>query len=258
MERRRRRTAPRLAGLLVCAAVPALLLTGCSSDSGGDAKGSDDAPSTAKGTTLPTVAPARFAALPAPCGTLTKSTVTALVPKAKAPSGTQAQSSDVATRGSCSWTGNGKDGYQYRWLSVTLQRYDNSTVLGSAEDQAKKRYADEIGEASAAKGFTTSVLTGLGDQAGSASGKATVAKITSQNDTVVARTGNVVVIVEYDGAGLIDKKNPTATVVNSGALRAAKDAVASIAAANPGSAAVPGGTAGTPSSTASGSGGLSG
>jgi hypothetical protein len=38
--------------------------------------------------------------------------------------------------------------------------------------------------------------------------------------------------VEYDGAGLVGKKNPSAATVVSGAERAAKDAVAALAAAN--------------------------
>ena len=49
---------------------------------------------------------------------------------------------------------------------------------------------------------------------------------------MVARTGNVVVIVEYDGAGLESKKNPSSSTVDGDAQRAAKDAVASVQAAN--------------------------
>ncbi|WP_329135181.1 DUF3558 domain-containing protein [Streptomyces sp. NBC_01476] len=249
----RRRTAPRLAGLLACATVPAMLLAGCSPDSGG---GSDDKASgtASKTTAAPTLAPARFSTLPGSCKTVTKKTVSALVPKAKSSGGTESETSDIALRGGCSWTGNGSDGYQYRWLSVTLQRFTSSTELGGAEDQAKKRYADEVAELGAVKGFTTTAVAGIGDQASSVSGKATVAKVTSQNDTVVARTGNVVVIVEYNGAGLVGKKNPSASTVNSGAQRAAKDAVASVSSANPANPSDPS----DPSNSTDGSGGSGG
>jgi hypothetical protein len=113
-----------------------------------------------------------------------------------------------------------------------LERYESTTELGSAEDQAHKRFADEVGALSKASGASASTVSGLGDEASSVSGKATVAKVTSQNDTVVVRTGNVVLIVEYNGAGLEGKKNPSAKSVDGDAQRAAKDAVASVAAAN--------------------------
>lgn len=236
---RPRRTAPRLAGgLLACAVVPAMLIAGCSSGgSGGSDAGKDSASASTgagagSGTPTPTVAPVKYAALPASCKAVTASTVAALVPKAKNSQGTVATSSDTATRGGCSWTGNGKDGYQYRWLSVTLQRFANDPQLGSGEQQAQKRYAQQVGELGAVKGFNSTAVTGIGDRATSVAGRATVAKVTSQNDTVVALSGNVVVLVEYDGAGLVGKKNPSAATVVSGAERAAKDVVAALAAAN--------------------------
>lgn len=221
--------------ILACASVCAALAAGCSSGSGDSdsAKKHTTAPTApAVTSTTPTVAPARFATLPASCGAVTKSTVTDLVPKAKSSKGTPTGDDEKGTRSGCSWTGNGKDGYQYRWLSVTLERFASSTELGAGDDQAKKRFADESGELAKTPGFTATPLTGLGDQATSVSGKATVAKVTSQNDTVVVRTGNVVVIVEYNGAGLEGKKNPSASSVDSDAERAAKDAVAAVAAAN--------------------------
>src|SRR5882757_6108882 len=140
---RRLRTAPRLAGLLACAVVPALLLTGCSGSSSGDSTDAGSQSGTS-GSATPTVAADQFGTLPAACSTVTKSTITAVVPKAKAAGGTVAESSDISTRAGCSWTGNGKDGYQYRWLSVTLQRFTSSTALGSAADQATKQYADQV------------------------------------------------------------------------------------------------------------------
>jgi hypothetical protein len=231
MERRRRISPRRLAGLLACAAVPALLATACSSGSSGSS-GKDAASTPAVKPTTPAVAAAQFKNLPASCKTVTKATVSALVPKAKSSDGTETKSSDIGTRSGCSWTGNGSDGYQYRWLAVTLQRFDSSAQVGSAEDQAKKRFTDEVDALGKVHGVTTSTVSGVGDQASSVSGKATVSKVTSQNDTVVTRTGNVVLIIDFNGAGLEGKKNPSAKTVDGDAQRAAKDAVASVTSAN--------------------------
>lgn len=232
-----RRSRPRrLAGLLVCVAVPALLATACSSGSGGgsgnsaDKSGSGSAPKA--GGSAPAVAPAQYKKLPAACSTVTKATVSAIVPKAKESGGTQSKSTDVSTRGGCSWTGNGKDGYQYRWLSVTLQRYDSSAQLGSAQDQAKQRYTDEVDTLGKGRHFGSKPVPGLGDDATLLTGRWTDAKITSQNATVVTRAGNIVVIVDYQGAGLEGKKNPSASTVQGDAQRAAKDVVASVTGAN--------------------------
>ncbi|MFI0940143.1 DUF3558 domain-containing protein [Streptomyces sp. NPDC021020] len=240
---RRRRTAPRRALLLACAAaVPALLLAGCSSGgSGSDSaagsgakdtaggKGKDTAASAPATTAAP--APDKFATLPNACLSVGKATVTAIVPKAKVPAGTPATSDDAKDRAGCSWTGNGSDGYQYRWLSVTLQRF-TSAPASPAENQAKERFTDQAADLGTSTGAKASPVTGLGDQAYSFAGKATVAKVTSQNDTLLVRTGNALVIVEYNGAGLEGKKNPSAATVDAGALRAAKEAVAAVAAAN--------------------------
>ncbi|WUH91615.1 DUF3558 domain-containing protein [Streptomyces sp. NBC_00433] len=234
MERPRRRTAPRPALLLACAvAVPAMLLAGCSSGGGSGSDDSDASKGTAGSATptTPALAPAKYADLPGGCATVGKATVAALVPKAKTAGGTPALTDDTATRAGCSWTGNGSDGFQYRWLSVTLQRFTSSATT-SAEQQAKERFTDQVALLGKVPGAATSAVTRIGDQASSVTAKATVAKVTSQNDTLVARVGNVVVIVEYNGAGLVGKKNPTASVVRTGAERAAKDVVTAIVGAN--------------------------
>lgn len=237
---RRRRTAPRRALLLACAAaVPALLLAGCSSGgSGSDSAGKSGqdgkagkSTGTATTATKAALAPEKFANLPNACMSVGKATVTAIVPKAKNASGTPATSDDPNERAGCSWTGNGSDGYQYRWLSVTLQRFA-STPASPAEAQAKERFTGQAAALGKAPGMSTTAVTGVGDQATSVAGKATVAKVTSRNDTLLVRTGNVLVIVEYDGAGLEGKKNPSAATVDAGALRAAKEVVTAVAAAN--------------------------
>ncbi|WP_335978476.1 DUF3558 domain-containing protein [Streptomyces sp. CA2R106] len=247
MERRRRPSKRRLTVLLACAAMPALLVAGCSGGSSGSSgsstasasgssaddgsgKGGSAAPSA---TTTAPLAAARFQTLPSSCKTITKATISDLVPKAKHSGGTATDTAGASnTRSGCSWTGNGKDGYQYRWLSVSLERYDSSADLGAADLQAHKQFTDQVASAEKDAGTTATGITGLGDEARSISGWTIVSKVKSQNDSVVVRTGNVVVLVEYDGAGLEGKKNPSAKSVDSDAKRAAKDVVAAVAAAN--------------------------
>lgn len=257
---RRRRPAPRRALIAACAAAAtALLLTGCSSGGGSDSgkdpstsgSSAGDGSDGGKGTAP---AAAKFRTLPDACGSVPAATVSALVPKAKAAAGKPAKSDDTSVRGGCSWTGNGKDGYQYRWLSVTFQRF-TPAAGASAEDQAKERFADQAAQLGKAKGATSTAVSGVGDQAVSVAARETVAKVTSQNDTVLVRTGNVLVIVEYDGAGLAGKKNPSSATVDAGALRAAKDAAAAVATGRPATPAGPsptakGRTSGKPSGTA--------
>lgn len=239
----RRRKIILIAGAAVgVAAVSGVVLVSCSSGSGGGGKptatASTSAPAGTPGKgggstdTASAAAPAKYAKLPGACKAVTAGTVSGLVPEARHSAGTPTSAGDPDTRGTCSWTGNGKDGYQYRWLSVSLQRFTSDPRLGSAEDQARKRYTEQLQQLSGVKGFTASPLSGLGDQANQVTGTQTLAKITSRNDTLLARTGNVVVLVEYNGAGLEGTKNPSAGTVQSGAQQAAKDALAAVAAAN--------------------------
>ena len=228
------RSAPHRTRLLACAAaaaVPVMLIAGCSStktttsDSpSGPASGS--APASAS----PSLAAARYAALPEPCKAITTKTVKALVPKAKDASGVAAKSTDPAARGGCSW--NGLDGFQYRWLDVALQRFDSVAGIGSAESQAVKRYEELVAEAKAVKGATATETAGLGDEATTVTAKVTKDKEQYEDVTVIVRTGNVTVILTYNGAGFETAKTPKAADIQKDALTAAKEAVASVAAKN--------------------------
>src|SRR4051794_21991196 len=126
------RSAQHTARLLVCAtaaALPVTLITACSSSSSGssgaDAESAAQAAATSSpsssASASPSLAPGRFAKLPDACSAITQKTIKALVPKAKTAKGDAADSSDTDTRGGCSW--NGLDGYQYRWLAVSIQRF---------------------------------------------------------------------------------------------------------------------------------------
>ena len=232
------RSAPHRTRLLACAAaaaVPVMLIAGCSSTNTNTKTTTDGAPSASpsgsvSGSASPSLAAAEYAALPEPCKAVTTKTVKALVPKVKDVAGVAAKSTDPASRGGCSW--NGLDGFQYRWLDVALQRFDSVAGIGSAESQAVKRYEELVTEAKAVKGATAAETAGLGDEATTVTAKVTKDKEQYEDVTVIARTGNVAVILTYNGAGFETAKTPKAADIQKDALTAAKEAVASVAAKN--------------------------
>ncbi|MGW2472968.1 DUF3558 domain-containing protein [Streptomyces sp. NPDC001665] len=243
------RSAPRLTRILACAAVPVMLVVaGCSSDSG-DKKDADSAtsasasPDAAK--SEPAVEAAKFAELPDPCKAVEAKTVTSLVPSAKSKSGTRSKSSDTSVRGGCSWNGladKGVKGSQYRWLDVGFTRFASDQTLGSGAARAGEEFDKQVKKTEAtdgAKNVKTGPVSGIGDQA------TKIAYDQSKTDedfrftTIVARTGNVVVVVNYNGAGYAGSKTPDAETILKGATMAAKDAVAAVAEANAGGAESP-------------------
>lgn len=227
-----RRTASRIARGLALAAVP-VLMVGCSGSSdSGDSQSSDRATPTQKKSSSPSLAPAQFTGLPAPCTVLGKGTVRDLVPKAKDPSGKAARTSDTESRASCSW--NGLDGFQYRWLEVSFQRSDSIQGVGSAEDQAKAAFTQLKATAAVPEGLkkgetaTIRVVPGVGEEAQLVSAEVKKDGETYRDVTVVARKGNVVVTVSYDGAGFETDSVPKAKGIEEGAVKAAKEALAAI------------------------------
>jgi hypothetical protein len=229
-----------------------LVVAGCSS--GSDDKSDADGASKTTAKPTPSVAPAKFSTLPDACRTIGGKTIDSLVPKAKSKSGTQGKSTDVAARGACSWNGlddNGVKGSQYRWLDISLMRYDSDATVGSGAARAGKFYAEEIADAqgtTGAKAVKTSAATGIGDQA------STVTYTLKKTDedfsyaTVVARTENVVVTLTYNGAGYAGAKSPSVADVSKDAVKAAKEAVAAIS--GTGSASDSGSGSGSGSGTA--------
>ncbi|MFF1922825.1 DUF3558 domain-containing protein [Streptomyces sp. NPDC058221] len=234
------RSAPRLTRILACAAVPVMLVVaGCSSDSDGkkdEASSSSAAPDATKSEAK--VATARFAELPEPCKSIASKTVKSLVPAAKTKNGTEGKSSDTAARGSCSWNGlddNGVKGSQYRWLDVGFTRFASDQALGSGADRAGddlKKQTAKAQAAESAKKLETAPLSGVGDEATTVTYDLKKTGEDFKYATIIARTGNVVVTVTYNGAGYAGSKTPSADTVLKGARMAAKDAVAAVAAAN--------------------------
>ncbi|WP_031511465.1 DUF3558 domain-containing protein [Streptomyces megasporus] len=228
MHHNAKRTAVRT---LACAAVPMLLVAGCSGGSGED-DSAKPSPSVSTSSAPPSPAPVKFTTLPDPCKTLSKKTIGDVVPEAKE-AGKNLGSKDADGYGTCLWSG--LDGYQYRTLTVSLKRFDSDVTLGSGDERAAEYAGQQVAAVSkdeANEKVKDAPLDGVGDQATSISfetekksGKKTE---DYRKQRVVAVTGNVVVTVDYEGAGFESDKTPKAEDIRKGAEKAAKEAVEAI------------------------------
>ncbi|MDX3697513.1 hypothetical protein PV726_46450 [Streptomyces europaeiscabiei] len=230
--------------LVGAAVVPVMLLAvGCSSDSGSDSASGDETPAglneAAKESPTPEVVEAKYASLPDACEVFADKTLKSVVPKG-VKSGKAINKAEENVTGDCRWISldnNGVDGSQYRWLSVSLHLLASDEANGPGEDRAAKAYESKVTAAKAvdgAKNVKTEPLTGTGDQA-------TVVKYDLKKDgdtfkqqTIVVRTANVVITVDYNGAGLAGEKTPDAAALLKSAKSAAEEAVEAIADANDG------------------------
>lgn len=231
--------------LAAAVAVPVMLIAaGCSSDSGSDSGSADktqDAAATGGTGTdstadaAPTVQAAAYKTLPQACAVVSKKTLTELVPKA---AGKKGASSDTGERASCSWSSlanNGVKGSQFRWLNVSLLRFESDATTGDGESQAKTYYAKQVKDAQAVAGAKNTKATpaaGTGDEATLVRYDLKKAEGAFRQQTVVARVENVVVTLDYNGAGLAGDKTPTADALAKAAEKAAKEAVAAVRSAN--------------------------
>jgi DNA-binding protein YbaB len=215
-----------------------LIVAGCSSDSGSGDDAQKAGADTNAGATVsaaPTVQAAAYQSLPEACAVLSKGTLTELVPEGK--KGKEGASSDTATRASCSWSSldnNGVKGSQFRWLNVSLLRFESDTA-SSGDQQAQEYYAKQVQGAQAVAGATntkTQALAGTGDQATTVRYDLKKKEGAFKQQTVVARVENVVVTVDYNGAGLAGEKTPSADTLTKAAEKAAKEAVAAVQSAN--------------------------
>ncbi|MFE2279971.1 DUF3558 family protein [Streptomyces sp. NPDC059454] len=243
----RSQRAKRLTRVLVCAVAVPLVAAGCSSDSGSD-DGKDKAASASQSASpSPTVRAAAYKRLPEPCAVLSEKTLDDLAPKAK--SGKKGASDDASTRGSCSWNSldnNGVDGSQFRWLNVSLLRFDSDTTRGPGDELAREYYDKQVRDAQSAEGARSAKsepVTGTGDEATAVRYDLKKKEGTFKQQTVVARVENVVVTLDYNGAGLAGDRTPDADDLMKDARKAAKEVVASVTKAN--------GTGAAPSESAS-------
>ncbi|MFC8392819.1 DUF3558 family protein [Streptomyces sp. NPDC057238] len=247
--------AKRLTRVLVCAVAVPLVAAGCSSDSGSD-EGKDkgaSASASQSASPSPTVRAAAYKTLPEPCTVLSEKTLDDLAPKAK--KGKEGSSDDVSTRGSCSWSSldnNGVKGSQFRWLNVSLLRFDSDTTRGAGDKLAQEYYDKQVRDAQSAEGAKSTKsepVDGAGDEATAVRYDLKKKEGTFKQQTVVARVENVVVTLDYNGAGLAGDKTPDADDLMKDAQKAAKEAVASVTKAN-GTGAAPSASA-SPSKSAS-------
>ncbi|MFF8655496.1 DUF3558 domain-containing protein [Streptomyces huasconensis] len=247
MHRPAQRQRQRLSRILVSvAAVPVILVaSGCSSDSGSGSDGAKkeagakaSAPKKA-GEETPAVEKAAYGKLPEPCDVLSKKTLQELVPEAK-DKGKAGTSTDTALRGSCSWDSldnNGVDGSQFRWLRVSLMRFDSDASLGSGAKRAQDNFAKQVADAQAtkdAKGVKAEPVQGVGEQATLVRYDLKKDKDTFKQQTFVTRVENTVITVDYNGAGLAGDKTPDAGALSKDAQKAAKEAAAAVVSANEG------------------------
>ncbi|MFF3488068.1 DUF3558 family protein [Streptomyces sp. NPDC002701] len=270
MHRSVQRHRQRLTRVLVgAAAVPAMLVaSGCSSDSG-DGSG-DDAKkeSAASASSSPTeagavVKEAAYAKLPEPCKVFSSKTLKELVPEGTK-SDKEGESDDIATRGNCSWDSldnNGVDGSQFRWLNVSLLRFESSETRGTGEKLASEYYAKHAEDARSvegAKNTKSEPVSGTGNEATLVTYDLKKQEGTFRQQTLVTRVENVVVTVDYNGAGLAGDESPKAADLTKAAQKAAKEAVQAVVTANGGGAGDGAGSGGgTPDRSAGASAGAS-
>ncbi|CAM2976543.1 DUF3558 domain-containing protein [Streptomyces albus] len=234
MYRNAPRNAPRrsrtVRNTLACAAVafPVLLIAGCSSDS--DKPAESDKPS-ASASKSPTVAPAKYKELPDSCKSIAKGAVKDLTPGTDNASGKRVGSGDTNDSNSCLWSG--LDKYDYRQLTLSLKRFDSEPAIGSGDKRAAEYLKQQLGEKSSDKDnrkLKQSPVSDIGDEAAAVAfeTKKQDAKGKSeeyQAERLVARVANVVITVDYEGAGFEDAKKPDADEVKKNAEKAAKEAV---------------------------------
>lgn len=231
----------RLVRTLAGAALPVLLVAGCSSsgsDSEGSSGGDGGASASPSGSASPSPPAVKFRTLPDPCTTVSGGTIDKVVPKADSKKGKNLGSDDAKSQGTCLWSGVRieEDDYQFRSLSVSLKRYDSHASLGSGDERATAyltQQAADIAHEKSNEKVTERDLQGLGQQAKTVSyqseKKDSKGKGTDyREERIVVRTANVVVTVDYQGAGFEGSDTPSAKAIHDNALRAAKEAVAAI------------------------------
>lgn len=208
---------------LALAAVPVLLVAGCSS--GGDGDESAATPSAAPSKAAPSPEPVKHTTLPDPCQTLGKDVVQDVVPKA--PTGKNLGTKDADAYASCLWSG--LDDFEYHALSVSLRRFDSDAGLGSGDERATEYAEQQVAAAArdeAHKGAKDTPLKGVGDAATNVAYE-TVKKDGKKSEDyreqrTVVRSANVVITVDYSGAGFEDAKTPSAADIDKGAEKVAK------------------------------------
>ncbi|TPQ17949.1 hypothetical protein [Streptomyces sporangiiformans] len=167
---------------------------------------SPSAPSTA-------AASKTYRSSPAPCSALAKKTVSSLVPGAKT-AGKEIPSSDESVRRTCSW--NALKGYDYRWLDISYE-------IKKSDQDAETAYKTRTTKASGG-----GVVPDLGDAAYSVVNLTTEDKQQAREGMVIIRASNALVVVTYNGSDFETKKAPSTDEINKGAIKAAREGLATL------------------------------
>ncbi|MGW0420566.1 hypothetical protein [Streptomyces sp. NPDC003015] len=155
----------------------------------------------------------RYAAAPAPCGSISTGTIKSLVPGAKT-AGKEIPSTDTTLRRTCSW--NALKGYDYRWLDVSFE-------ITESDVAAAKSYKENISEKSGGGS-----VPGVGDAGYSVVNLTTQDKQQTREGVVMIQVSNALVTVTFNGSDFESKKAPSTDEINKGAIKAAKEAVAAL------------------------------
>lgn len=142
---------------------------------------------------------------------------------------------------------------------MSLLRFDSSQTQGEGDKLAAAYYAKQVQEAQSvtgAKNAKSEPVAGAGDEATAVRYDLKKKEGSFKQQTVVARVENVVVTVDYNGAGLAGDKAPSADTLTKAAEKAVKEAVAAVTSANgtgtgAGSGSGSGGAGSTPSKSSS-------
>ncbi|MFI6943633.1 hypothetical protein ACIBI4_30580 [Streptomyces sp. NPDC050418] len=145
---------------------------------------------------------------PEPCGAVASGTVKKLVPGAKT-AGKEIELTDPERRRTCSWSALEK--FDYRWLDVSYEVFDSTKT---AVEAYKKR---AVGDAKA--------LNEVGDKAVLTVGLTTKDKQETREAVVVARSGNALMTITYNGCDFESRKAPSAKSIEDGAEDAARAAM---------------------------------
>ncbi|WP_093607356.1 hypothetical protein [Streptomyces indicus] len=145
---------------------------------------------------------------PEPCGAIDSAAVKKLVPGAK-PAGKEIELTDPDRRRTCSWSAL-KD-YDYRWLDVSYEVF--ATQKAAAAAYKKRELKDPR------------PLDGLGESATLGVELTTKDKQQTREAVVVARSGNALVTVTYNGCDFESRKAPGASAMQEGAEAAARAAM---------------------------------
>lgn len=175
----------------------------------------------------------KFKGLPDACKTLSKGTVKKLTPKTDNASGKRIGSGNTQDSGSCLWSG--LDKFDYRQLTVSLKRFESDTSRGSGDKLAAAfltQQTEAVKTEKSNKKLKSASVNGIGEQATSVSyevekkdGKKSE---NFREHRLIARVANVVVTVDYAGAGFESGKTPGADELKKNAETAAKEAVAAL------------------------------